>query len=161
MRRKTTASRGTRTTPCGRGWWATRRPPSCGCTGGGGTATDAEVAARVAACVNLLAGIPTGRLTTSDPAACMFLAWLRGADQEAACYADEVITRANAPAGFVERLEGRVAALESRNKRLATFVRMLFDAATDLPAEACLRVTVTHELVEDMQDLLREVPGDA
>jgi hypothetical protein len=46
--------------------------------------------ARSVACVNLLAGVPTDRLTPTDPAACMFVAWLRGDEAAALAWADEV-----------------------------------------------------------------------
>jgi len=92
------------------------------------TVTASEMAARVAACVSFLAGIPTARLTPSDPVACMLLACLRGADREAACYADEVVARASAPDGFVPRaeLEREVAALKGRVGGLRKLLRHIW-----------------------------------
>lgn len=63
----------------------------------GGAEAEA-VRSRVLACVNFLAGVPAARLTASDPAACMFLAWLRGDEAAALVAADKLQDEANARA---------------------------------------------------------------
>jgi hypothetical protein len=68
---------------------------------------------RIVACVNLMAGVDAARLDPSDPAVCMFLAYLRGDETAAVAWADEVQARCNAGEGYVSRAE-----LERRNAEL-------------------------------------------
>lgn len=67
----------------------------------------AEMASRVVACVNFLAGIPTPVLHSNADGIKMFLAYLKGDDLSALTWADEVQAMSNTPEGevFVTRDE--------------------------------------------------------
>lgn len=106
---------------------------------------------RVIAAVNFLQGISTARLTASDPAACMFLAWLRGDEAAALAWADEVQERANAGEGYVSRADMRELLVR------CTFALLQNRAAhPDLPPR-----TELMKALRALRPAKAEVPGDA
>lgn len=134
------------------------------CDSRSGRARDMPRAARIVAEHNFLLGVPTARLTAADPAACMLLACLRGADQEAACYADEVIARATAPVGFVEGLERRIGELEDAVRRIVERAEdnarqngVVWVGFVNAEEDELRRLVGRKSLAE----LRAEVPGDA
>jgi hypothetical protein len=56
---------------------------------------DLEAMLRPGACERLLRGVPYARLTESDPAVCMFVAYLKGDHTAALAFADEIQATAN------------------------------------------------------------------